>query len=262
MFFLSKFLPLFIYPLGLTFILMAIAIVIFWRYPKWSAISLIGALTILLLASNGWISQELARSLEWQYLPTNEMPNAEAIVVLGGGVKPASYPRPWIELNEAGDRVIYGAKLYREGKAPWLILSGGRIDWKEGGSSEAADMAELAQTMGVPSAAILQDPKSVNTYENAVNVRKILESKGIKGKVLLVTSALHIPRSMLIFKNQKIEAIPAPTDFLVTKGELEESQNWQMFLLNLVPNAHSLDRTTKALKEYVGLIVYSLLGWL
>jgi uncharacterized SAM-binding protein YcdF (DUF218 family) len=262
MFFLSKFLPLFIYPLGLTFILMTIAIGIFWRYPKWSAISLSSALTILLLASNGWISQELARSLEWQYLPTGEVPNAEAIVVLGGGVKPASYPRPWIEVNEAGDRVIYGAKLYREGKAPWLILSGGRVDWKEGGGSEAADMAELAQTMGVPISAILQDTKSFNTYENAVNVRKILESKGIKGNILLVTSALHIPRSMLIFQNQKIEAIPAPTDFLVTKGDWEDSQNWQMFLLNLVPNAHSLDRTTKALKEYVGLIVYYFLGWL
>jgi uncharacterized SAM-binding protein YcdF (DUF218 family) len=262
MFFLSKFLPLLIYPLGLTFILMVIAIALFWRYPKWSAISLSCALTILLLASNGWISQELVRSLEWQYLPTNELPNAEAIVILGGGVKPASSPRPWIEVNEAGDRVIYGAKLYREGKAPWLILSGGRIDWKEGGRSEAADMAELAQTMGVPSSAIIQEPQSFNTYSNAVNVRKILASKGIKGNVLLVTSALHMPRSILIFKNQKIEAIPAPTDFFVTKADLEDSQNWQMFLLNLVPSAKSLDMTTKALKEYVGLIVYYLLGWL
>ncbi|MEY3869018.1 MAG: hypothetical protein RLZZ338_2909 [Cyanobacteriota bacterium] len=262
MFFLSKFLPLFIYPLGLTFLLMTIAIAIFWRYPKWSAISLIGALTILLLASNGWISQELARSLEWQYLLTGEVPNAEAIVVLGGGIKPASYPRQWIEVNEAGDRVIYGAKLYREGKAPWLILSGGRIDWKDGGNSEAADMAELAQTMGVPSSAIIQEQKSFNTYSNAVNVRKILESKGIKGNILLVTSALHMPRSILIFENQKISTIPAATDFFVTQQDLEDSQNWQMFLLNLVPSAKSLDMTTKALKEYVGLIVYHLLGWL
>jgi uncharacterized SAM-binding protein YcdF (DUF218 family) len=65
-------------------------------------------------------------------------------------------------------------------------------------------MAEIAQTMGVPASAILQDPDSHNTYQNAVNVRKILDAKGIKGPVLLVTSAMHMTRSLLIFKRQGI----------------------------------------------------------
>ncbi|WP_445301200.1 ElyC/SanA/YdcF family protein [Microcoleus sp. Pol11C3] len=98
---------------------------------------------------------------------------------MGGGVKAALPPRPWVELAEAGDRIIYGSRLYKQGKASLLILSGGRVDWKGGGPPESADMAEIAQTIGVPSSAILQDPDSHNTYQNAVNVRKILESKAI-----------------------------------------------------------------------------------
>ncbi len=70
------------------------------------------------------------QSLESQNLPQKEIPKADAIVILGGAVLPAVPPRPWVEVSEEGDRVLYGAKLYREGKAPRVILSGGRIDWQ------------------------------------------------------------------------------------------------------------------------------------
>lgn len=242
---------------------MVVALVTFWKRPRWAAIAIALALTILLLASNTWLSQWLVRSLEWQTLPPAEIPSAAAIVVLGGGVKPAKSPRPWVELGEAGDRILYGCHLYQQGKAPLLILSGGRVEWKGGGPPESADMAAIAQAMGVPASAILQDPDSLNTYQNAVNVRKILETRGITGPVLLVTSALHTPRSRLIFQHQGIQVIPTPTDFSVTQQDLEESQgSWQAILLNLMPDSYQLHQSGKALKEYIGLAVYRLRGWL
>lgn len=263
MFFLSKFLPIFFYPLGLTCVLLAIALFRFWHHPKSSGFYLISALFLLLITSNGYVSQSLMKSLEWQNLPQGELPKAEAIVVLGGGIKPSFPPRAWIETNEAGDRILYGTKLYLQGKAPWLILSGGRVEWKEKGLPESHDMAEIATLMGVPSTAILEDTTSLNTYQNALNVRKILDNQGIQGKILLVTSAFHLPRSLLIFQRQGIDVIPAPTDFFVTQQDLEDLyKNPQMFLLNLLPTAHNLEKTTKALKEYIGLIVYRLFGWL
>ncbi|MBE9145822.1 YdcF family protein [Planktothrix mougeotii] len=261
--FLSKLLPLFIYPLGLSCLLMFFALFTLWKYPRWTGAVIGCALVILLLGSSRGVAQGLVRSLESQNVPQGELPNAAAIIVLGGGTKPALSPRPWVDVGEAGDRILYGALLYRQKKAPWLILSGGRINWQGGGDPESQDMAKIAEVMGVPPSAILQDPTSLNTYENAVNVRKILEEKNIKDPVLLVTSALHTPRSLLIFKRQGINVIPAPTDFLMIPSEINEAQKtWQGILLSWIPDTLSLHQTTQALKEYIGLGVYRWRGWL
>ncbi|MFB2937711.1 YdcF family protein [Aerosakkonemataceae cyanobacterium BLCC-F154] len=259
--FLSKLLPIFIYPLGLSCLLLIAAFIMIWRQPKWAAGLISLALIILFLFSNAWVSSALMRSLEWQNIPEGELPNAAAIVILGGSVVPKVPPRPWVEISEEGDRILYGAKLYREGKAAKVILSGGRINWKNTGASESQDMAELVETMGVPQSAILQDPTSLNTYENAVNVRKILDSQGIERRVLLVTSALHTPRSLAIFKRQGIDAIPAPTDFITI--EQDPNQNtWQGAVLEFLPDAGRLANSTRALKEYIGIVIYRLRGWL
>jgi uncharacterized SAM-binding protein YcdF (DUF218 family) len=220
------------------------------------------ALLVLLVSSNSWVTSSLVQSLEWQYLPKGDLPTADAIVILGGATRSAFPPRPTVDLNEQGDRVFYGAQLYREGKAPLVIASGGRIQWRGGGPSESADMAQILEVLGVPSTAILQDPTSLNTYQNAINVQQILQERGLD-RILLVTSAMHMPRSLRIFQHLGIDAIPAPTDFLVTQQELKEpNKSWQAMLLGLLPDSERLDETTRALKEYLGTIVYRLRGWL
>jgi uncharacterized SAM-binding protein YcdF (DUF218 family) len=260
--FLSKLLPLFLYPLGLACVLMVVALVMWWRRSRWVPLPLATALLVLLLASNSWVSNSLVQSLEWQHLPPKQLPTADAIIILGGATKSAFPPRPAVDLSERGDRVLYGAQLYREGKAPLVIASGGRIDWRGGGPSESADMAQILKTLGVPSSAILQDPTSLNTHQNAVNVQKIMKERGIR-RVLLVTSAMHMPRSLRIFQRQGIEAIPAPTDFLVSQQELEEpNSSPQAIMLSLVPDTDRLDKTTQAIKEYIGMVVYRFRGWL
>lgn len=126
--FLSKLLPLFFYPLGLACLLILISLIIWWKYPRLTPIPLVFAVIILLISSNIWFSNWLLKSLEWQYSPnTNELPTAEAIVILGGCTKSAIYPRPMVDISEHGDRIFYGAKLYNLGKAPIIIPSGGRI---------------------------------------------------------------------------------------------------------------------------------------
>lgn len=258
--FFSKLLPIFIYPLGLTCLLLLVALFLIWKRPRLAIIPVLLGLVILLGASNSWVSNWLVQSLEFQNLP-GEIPNAEAIVVLGGATKPQSPPRPWVEVSEEGDRVLYGAKLFRDRKAPLLILSGGRIHWKGGGPPESADMAELVEGMGVPASAILQDPTSLNTRENAVNVKQIMESRKIQ-KILLVTSAMHMPRSLMIFKKLGIDAIPAPTDFLSSLQDSSElGGSTEAVILNLLPDADRLLRTTRAIKEYIGIAIYWLRGW-
>lgn len=259
--FLSKLLPSFLYPLGLVCVLLLIALVLVWRHPRATAGLIVAALGVLLLGSNGWVQNWLVQSLEWQNIPQN-LPQAEAIVILGGATRSAAFPRPTVDLAEEGDRVFYGAQLYKQGLAPLIIASGGRIDWKGKGDPESADIAKILQGLGVPESAIVQDPNSFNTYENAVNVQKILKERKIQ-QILLVTSAMHMPRSLAIFKRLGIPAIPAPTDFQMTQLELEEpGSSWQAASLNIVPDSDRLRLITRALKEYIGIVVYWLKGWL
>ncbi|MBD2206830.1 YdcF family protein [Calothrix sp. FACHB-1219] len=260
--YLSKLLPLFFYPLGLAAISLVVALITLWKRPRTAAVAIAVALILLLFCSNAWVSQWLVRSLEWQNTATSQIPQAQAIVVLGGATKSAFWPRPGADLSEQGDRVIYAAQLYRQQKAPLIILSGGRIDWRGSGDSESADMSNILTSLGIPAEAIVQEPDSLNTYQNAVNVKQILQSRNIN-QVLLITSAMHMPRSLKIFQRQGIAAIPAPTDFLVTRGEMQElGSSPKAAILNLLPDSDNLDKFTRALKEYVGLFIYSLRGWL
>jgi uncharacterized SAM-binding protein YcdF (DUF218 family) len=275
--FLSKLLPIFCYPLGLSSLLIAIALVnLLWKSRlsrnassakisftlfkknRVSSILLAIALVILLLSSNEIFSKALVRSLEWRYLPNGDLPQAEAIVVLGGGTRPRISPRPWYEVSEAGDRILYGSWLYKRGKAPLLVVTGGRAEWYgEGGNPESEDMAAIAEVMGVPSSAIVQESQSFNTRDNAVNTKQILDKKGVN-KILLVTSALHMPRSIEIFRKVGLEIIPAPTDFLSVKND--NSKGFAL-ILDLLPSAEALKNTTNAIKEYIGLFIYQLAGW-
>jgi len=258
--FLSKLLPLFLYPLGLITLLLIGTW--FWSWRRRSPVQwpILTALLILLISSNGWVSNFLVQSLEYQNLPPDDLPTAPAIVVLGGALYPASYPRQFPEVAEAGDRPIYAAQLYQEGKAPLIIASGGRIPWwGTQYPSEAADMAQLMERLGVPDTAIIQEGESLNTRENAVNTKAILDRRQID-TVILVTSGYHMPRSKRIFEKLGFTVIPAATDFLSGSSD-GIPLNLATVTLGLIPDAKKLDLTTLALKEYIGLIIYQLRGW-
>lgn len=262
--FLSKLLPLLIYPLGLTCLLMLAALIWLWKFPRRSLFAIAAALLILFSSSNTLLAARFVQTLEWRYLPPDPVPAAEAIVVLGGSTYTQSPPRPWVEVSEAGDRVLYGAKLYQDGAAPLIVFSGGRIVWEGSGNSpsEAEDMAEIAMAMGIPERNIVREDESLNTYQNAVNTAKILQQRQID-TILLVTSALHMPRSVAIFEKQGFNVTPAPTDYWVSQKFLDDMRGISVgTLLYILPDSTALDFFTKALKEYIGLAVYRLRGWL
>jgi uncharacterized SAM-binding protein YcdF (DUF218 family) len=103
------------------------------------------------------------------------------------------------------------------------------------------------------------EPDSRNTYENALFSTRILREKGIQ-RILLVTSALHMPRSLKLFQAQGLEVIPLPTDYTVTQGD-QAQLDARAFVLSLLPSAENLALTSRVLKEYIGIIVYDLRGW-
>ncbi|HSQ25815.1 MAG TPA: YdcF family protein [Anaerolineales bacterium] len=259
--FLSKFLPLFAYPLGLACVLLLI-LLLTAKLPVWQRAVLIGAVLVLFLGGNRWVAMSLARSLEGRYWSAEALPSAEVAVVLGGGTLSADFPRNSVEVNGAGDRVLYAAQLYQQGKVERLLLSGGFLGWNPRNTSPAQDMAILLKDLGIPEGALWLEPDSRNTYENAAFSAKILKQNGIQ-KILLVTSAWHMQRAVKLFEAQGLDVVPAPVDFSVTQRDWEFfwQADWKTQLINLVPSAGSLSWTTLMMKEYYGILVYELKGW-
>ncbi len=120
-------------------------------------------------------------------------------------------------------------------------------------------MGLLLQRLGVPEEAVIKEGKSLNTRENAVFTKEILDRRNID-TIILVTSGYHMPRAKRVFEKLGITVIPAATDFLSTSGA-SGNLNLANIILTLVPDAKSLDLTTMALKEYLGLLIYQIQGW-
>ncbi len=234
-----------------------------WSFRSWLALA--GFLS-LFVGGNFYVAHWISHSLEVQHKPLLQNPQAEAIVILGGGVNPDLPPRQHPEVDEAGDRVYHGAFLYHKGYAPLVIASGGWVSlyWDSGENrSEAQDMGKLLTALSVPPENILYETESENTRENATFTAEMLKQRGIQ-EIILVTSATHMPRAVAVFEKAGLQVIAAPTDYFVTgdpditNGKLGE--NFKP--LNLMPQAKYLTVTTNSMKEYVGLVYYRLRGWI
>jgi uncharacterized SAM-binding protein YcdF (DUF218 family) len=260
--FLSKLIPLFFYPMGAACLLLIIALGLWWINSQLTPAFISAALMILFLSGNTWVSNWLAQSLEWQNIPKGKLPTADAIVILGGGTKSQAYPRPDVDLTNAGDRVWYGGNLYHAKKAPKIIVSGGRLPWKGSGNPESEDLTKILVRMGVPMADIIPEGDSLNTRENAINVQKILKAQNFK-TILLVTSAMHMPRALAIFKHLGIKAIAAPTDYYISQLELDQpNRQNESVILSFMPDEEHFSVTTAAIREYIGMWVYKVKDWI
>jgi len=171
-------------------------------------------------------------------------PSAEAIVVLGGGTWPMMPGQPYPNLGAASDREWHGARLYQAGKAPLVILTGGN-DKRFSTTSSAESMRRFMAALGVPAPAMVLEEESRNTTQNAKFTAEILAERGID-RILLVTSALHMPRSAALFEAQGIQVIPAATDH-----EVRSEPSWRLW----TPSTDALDGSSRAIKEIVGKLV-------
>jgi uncharacterized SAM-binding protein YcdF (DUF218 family) len=190
--FISKLLPQLIYPVSLTIWLAIFAgLFVWWGHKRLAGMALFLSIAVLWICSMRVTADYLSISLEREYLPVavENSPVADAVVVLGGGLGSASPPRLAPYFDKASDRVVHAARLYKAGKAPVVIVSGGSIAWRGVTKPEAMSMTTILQEWGVPATAIIMESNSLNTYQNALETKQLLEKQGLNS-VLLVTSAL------------------------------------------------------------------------
>ncbi|MHC1770519.1 MAG: YdcF family protein [Flexilinea sp.] len=261
--YLSKFLPQLIYPASLVTVFLILALV-FTKHKKWQKLFLIIALAVLLICGNQFPSALLIRSLETAYPPFDGSKKAEVIVLLGGGTETKEYPRQIVEISGAGDRILYGAHLINEGYGKYLLTGGRYIDWlHDTGTSPASEMAEIAVDLGVPEEQIIIQDKSVNTREEAEADAEILRGMGVD-EIILVSSATHMRRAVGLYEAQGLKVIPAPTDYSFSDEEWKTltTFSWSRFYTYIIPQASNMNSLETALKEYIGIAVYKMRGWM
>ena len=250
-------------PLSLSLcLLLAGAVLVMRRRWRLAMAVLVLALAGLWLAATPWAAETLATRLEQRHtaLTAAMSPQADLIVVLGGAVGGIRPPHsPTINLAAASDRVWHAAALYRAGKAPRLLLAGGSDPEDGSPQSEAEAMQEMLAVLGVPPRATVLESRSRTTRQNAEFSRPLIAQLGAR-RVLLVTSALHMPRAVRVFRlalaGTGVEVVPAVTDVEACRPQ---GLQWWHF----VPDARALAVTTRAWKEHLGLVEISLRerGW-
>jgi len=255
--FISKLLPLFVYPLGLCLLLGLLALFLIatgWRRSAF--VSLLTGLSIVGVTASAPIMEKLLNPLERMFEITlpKDAEVADAIVVLGGGVGIRRPPRVVPELHFGGQRLIHAARLYQASRAPVVILSGGNLYDDDRYEDEAVASADIMVELGVPRTALEIEPRSRNTYENAVETAKVLREKGLR-RVLLVTSASHMPRAMAVFRSQGIDCIAQPTHIISVATSNPGPLRW-------LPDAEFLLHSQFAIHEYLGFFTYRWRGWI
>ncbi|MDD5673986.1 MAG: YdcF family protein [Chitinivibrionales bacterium] len=255
---LSKFAVIPFYPLSLSILLGLFGVgFICFNKRKIAFFAVLISIGCLFFFSSPVVAHILTRGLESRYAPSFSYPSASAIVLLGGAEVAKLPPRIYNETNSHADRIMHAARLFKKGYAPFLVATGGQLAFvKEFPGSEAEiSFSLLTELFEVDSSKILLDRNAKNTHDNALNVLDILRKHNLPATVILVTSALHLPRATAVFRKAGFTVFPAPTDYV-------EDTYFQPKVINFFPNARALMESTDALHEYYGIIGYKLIGWM
>jgi uncharacterized SAM-binding protein YcdF (DUF218 family) len=149
--------------------------------------------------------------------------------------------------SQASDRFIQAARLYHLGHIQKIVVTGGNaIFVKESGYNEADYIAKNLRDLDIPAADILLEKRSRNTIENASFSKQIMDSAGIREKNLLITSAVHMPRALKVFRKQGIFVEPYPCNYRVLAGDT--AFTWR----SLIPSHDAFAKWNILLKEWIG----------
>ena len=257
MYMLNKIVGAVVNPLGLA--LVALAVAGAWgawrRHWKGPVIAASACVIWLWAWSTNVMTRVAGLPLErgWEVVRAEDAPVCDAIVLLGGGMSAAPDVHPYPDMHSAADRVWHAARLYKAGKAPLVVPTG---------AGDRESTVPLLRDLGVPPDAIVGEYAARNTEENACFVEKLLNDEGDsrgrapvtgappgkKRRVLLVTSAWHMKRALLMYRKYApgLEIVPAPADFdcMAATARFELKQ--------LLPFIDDLARNAYIFKELVG----------
>ena len=234
------------------FLLAILLAYIFCRKSK-NARWLLYIFALIYLLSIHATGDKLVKPLEnWYSQPAvSDIKDAQAIVVLAGGTYDGVPDFDGAGQNNESStvRLVAGLRLHRALHLP-MVLSGGRLF--EDIDTEASLEYRMLKGCGVEEHYLIKEDRSRNTAENAKFVKQICMDHKYN-KVVLVTSAFHMPRSVAFFQREGINVIPYPTDYKTDRKLRPDA-------FAFTPSADCLYHTALAVKEYLGLVAVKM-GW-
>ena len=255
-FFLDKLLSVFAFPLGLAIAAIVLLLVIGAMGKRlFSQVGIGLVVAGLWTVSTPQFASFALRSLEETYplVSIAETPDADVLIVLGGGIRPPNSANPFPDFGDSSDRLVHALRLWKAGKASKLLLVGRGNGWGSDLGSEGSAMAAVLQDFGIDPDAILVEGESRNTFENALYAKQVWDREGFTTG-LLITSATHMRRAKAVFDERGFTITPVPVD--ARAGAFDT-----VFPFTLLPDVRALEQATYVWKEWLGLIVYRIRGW-
>jgi uncharacterized SAM-binding protein YcdF (DUF218 family) len=244
LFLIKKLLSAILMPFPLGFIILALAVCIFYLGYRRLAKGLgIGVIITWFTLSLSPVSTLIAAPLEYEFPKYNKQ-KVKYVVVLGGyHNSDERMPVSSLLSSTSLMRLSEGMHVYRMNPGAKLLLSG----YKSSDTiSNAEAMAKVAQAFGIPKKDIVMAKQPKDTAEEAAHWAQYLNKNMTKDqRFALITSAMHIPRAMYLFQSQGLQPIPAPTEFR-TGGH--HGLSWRSWF----PKARNLTLVESAWHEYLG----------
>jgi uncharacterized SAM-binding protein YcdF (DUF218 family) len=219
-----------------------------WRYVFVVALAAVYVMTAPVFA------EALVRTIEYQYSPpvlTASARNRDNLIVVltAGWLRSAENHSYEVKLGEAGwERTWIAVELWQRIGGKLLFVGAPTPDGK---ISAAAGMARVARQLGVPSASLLVEGNSRNTYENWKFSERLIQQYG--DRVWLITSAINMPRAMSVARGLGINAVPYPCDYRADKDV-----SWRLW----IPSNAAPVTLEEALHELLGMVWYRWRGWM
>jgi len=252
----SKILPMLLYPLPA--LLLALLVLTWWMKPRvmrW----IIRVLVLVLWTISTPLAADWLLGL-WQpgLKHRADLPAVSDTAVVLGGLSDGGNADPeHLDFNSAAERLTEAVQLWREGRVKTILITSGSGTLSRPEAREAPGLARWARQAGVPEEALIVESASRNTRENAVFSLPLLEARGLESAVL-ITSAVHMPRSEAIFR----KAGYADAGRTLVTWPVDRWSQFADLPFCLVPDPSSLAAVQGLLKEWAGFAVYKALGYL
>ena len=249
---LSKLLNVLISPFFWAVLVLVVSLFCCRRYRKHLRVF---SVVVLLVFSNNVIFNSVARMWEADIIePSALAVDHRSVVVLSGMVsenKTTGFPR----FDRSADRLWQGLWLLKQQYADAMVFSGGVGGLFNDQRSESALVEDYLKDVGLMDDRIIFESGSRNTYENALNSATLFEERGLEKKIILVTSAFHVPRARACFEHQGFDVEVFPADPVASV----RPPDWKDFV---IPSAAVMEQWRVLFNEWAGFVMYWLNGYL
>ncbi len=252
-FVLSKILDFFITPLS--WILMCVLLSFLVRKAALKRRLWKAAVIMLLVFTNPWLAEKVTHAWELPAYSSDEISMPFDVgIVLGGSMRYYDPVSERVVYSLSVDRLLQAMQLYHDGKIKRILLSGGSgyvnfQEWKE-----SPLIAGVLLKSGIPPEDIILENDSRNTYENAQKSASILRQGKYGNRFLLITSAFHMRRSLMCFEKAGLKTVAYPVD-------TRSSPHIKTPDKIIQPDAECLSQWDMLLHEWMGLLMYKIMGY-